>query len=150
VKRTLLLTALLAICLPLGLWGAVYGYFWRQNQLRIADAKPAVEPVLPLRAELLSNPCGTRYCSYHLRFPFDSLLGDDNVEELKSLLRLPSENDLFLIVETPSITDASLGVLMSLRTVDYYDLTKTSVSNDGLEQLSAAHPDAFVERRKKE
>jgi hypothetical protein len=145
-----LLAALLAIFLPLGVWLAVYGYAWRQDRLRMADAKPAFEPVLPLRAELLSNPCGTRYCSYYLRFPSNSLLTDDNVEQIQSLSKLPSENDLNLIVETSSITDASLGVLMSLRTIDYLDLTKTSVSNDGLEQLSAALPDAFIQRRETE
>jgi len=147
VKRTLLLGVLLAVGVPLGVWLGVWGYAWRQEQLRIADAQPAFDPVLPLRAELLSNPCGARYCSYYLRFPPDSRLCDENAEALRSLLELPSRNDLNLTIETPSITDASLGVLMSLRTIDYFDLRQTSVSNDGLERLSAAHPKAVVERR---
>ena len=147
VKRTVLIAALLAICLPLAGWLGIYGYAWRQNQLRIADAQPAFGPILPLRAELLSNPCGRRYCCYYLRFPPDTLLSDDNIAQLESLTKLPNENELSLTIEAPTITDASLQVLMSLRTVDYLDLTKSSVSDDGLMKLSATLPDTKVAHR---
>lgn len=147
MTRTLWIAVLLIICLPLVGWLAVYGHAWRQNQLRIADAQPAFDPVLPLRAELLSNPCGTRFCCYWLRFPGDSHLSDDNVAQIESLNKLPAENELSLIVETLAITDESLRVLMSLRTVDFLDLTKSGVSDDGLERLSAGLPDTVVAHR---
>jgi hypothetical protein len=147
VKRIVLIAALLAICLPLAGWLGIYGYAWRQRQLRIADAQPAFGPILPLRAELFSNPCGRRYCCYYLRFPPDTRLSDNNVAQLESLRKLPTENELSLTIETPMITDASLHVLMSLRTVDYFDLTKSSVSDNGLMQLSAALPNTKVFRR---
>jgi hypothetical protein len=85
VTRTLWIAVLLLICLPLVGWLAVYGYAWRQDRLRIADAPPAFEPVLPLRAELLANPCGRRVCCYWLRFTGDLLLSDDNVAQIESL-----------------------------------------------------------------
>jgi hypothetical protein len=144
----LLTTALLAICIPAAGWLGLYGYAWRQNRLRIADARPAFDPVLPPRVELLSTPCGTRYCSYYLRFPCDSLPSDANVGQITSLTKLPAENCLTLVIETPAITDDSLGVLKSLRNVDFLDLTKSNVSDDSLEQLAAALPDVFVIRRK--
>ncbi|MHB8974251.1 MAG: hypothetical protein ACYC3X_28525 [Pirellulaceae bacterium] len=130
MTRTLWIAVLLVICLPRVGWLAVYGYAWRQEQLRIADAQPAFDPVLPLRAELLSNPCGTRFCCDWLRFPGDSLLSDGNVAQIESLNKLPAENELSLTVETPAITDDSLRVLLSLRTVDYLDLAKSGVSKE--------------------
>lgn len=144
VTRTFWIAVLLVICLPLVGWLAVYGYVLRQEQLRIADAQPVFDPVLPLRAELLSNPCASRFCCYWLRFPSDSFLNDDNVAQLESLNKLAAENELSLVVETRAVTDKSLRVLMSLRTVDYLDLTKSGVSDDGLEQLSAGLPDTVV------
>jgi len=116
---------------------------------RDADAAAAFAPIEHLGVCVLSQPIAFhRYCRYAVEFPEASRLSDDNVSELSCLNALPSENTLDLVIATRGLTDRSLPVLKSFETLDLLDVTRTSISDGGIEELRQAFPDCIVPERK--
>jgi len=115
---------------------------------RVADATAAFAPIEPLGVYILSQPIAFhRHCRYVVEFPEASRLSDDNVTELSCLNALPQENYLELWIATPGLTDRSLPVLKSIETFDVLDVTRTSISDSGIEELRQAFPDCIVPER---
>lgn len=128
----------------LGIWS----YCQYQEQLRVRDADSAFKPLASLAPIVLSQPCGTRYCRYVLELPAQSGLNDDNAAVLQSLNSLPTPNTLDVTISTERITDASLPVLASLRSVDLLDVTKSGVTDQGISKLQTAMPNVVIPTRK--
>ena len=147
MKAKMVLVAAL-VAMPALTFLGLYGYGCYQDALRIQDAAPAFDPLEQLNPVLLSQPVfGSRYCRYVLDFPADSLLTDDNAGLLKSLNLLPQENTLDVTVRTERITDASVRIFASLRSVDLLDVTETAITEDGIAQLQGLMPSAMVSAR---
>ena len=116
---------------------------------RDADAAAAFAPIEPLGMCVFSQPIAFhRHCRYVVEFPETSRLSDDNVTGLSCLNALPEENTLDLVIATPTLTDRSLPVLKSIATLDLLDVTGTSISDGGIEELRQAFPDCIVPERK--
>ena len=96
----------------------------------------AIHPLEQLRPEYLHNGFGV----YILTFNETSQLRDANATELLTLNRLPSKYDLTLTIATPEITDASVDVLASFKTVDKLHVERSSLSRDAIRRLSRELP----------
>ncbi len=128
-------------------YAGLMGYVGYQERLRIQDAIPAFEPIEKLQPEFFSQPFGQRYCRYLIDFRAESLLSDANVDMLQSLNKLPEQNTLDISIRTARITDASLPVLASLRTLDSLDVTETALTDAGIEKLQSMLPTATIPSR---
>jgi hypothetical protein len=60
---------------------------------------------------------------------------------------LPKENTLDVIIASRAVTDASLPHLMSIDTFDLLDVTNTSISDTGINELRRCFPDALIPTR---
>jgi hypothetical protein len=145
--RRLTPVVLTSVALIVASTGTYFGCMHLAERQRINDADPAFRPLLHLRCEILSQPVGSRYCRYLLEFPPECELSDANVEELVSLNRLPKENTLDVIIASRAVTDASLPHLMSIDTFDLLDVTNTSISDTGINELRRCFPDALIPTR---
>src|SRR5688500_2496412 len=117
------------------------------EQQRFNHADPAFRPLLSLNCHIWSQPVAFhRYCRYVLEFPPESGLSDDNVIQLQFLNHLPRENQLEVIILT-RLTDRSLPRLKAINTLDLLDVTRTEISDDGINALKAAFPDVNVPAR---
>ena len=105
-------------------------------------------PLEQLEPVLLSQPFGSRYCRYVLDFPPESRLTDENADLLKSLNFLPQKNTLDVTVRTERLTDSSVPILGSLRSIDLLDVTETAISDDGIARLQSLMPSALVPARR--
>lgn len=120
-----------------------------KEQQRIGDATPAFQPIEHLGCEILSQPLAfQRFCSYVVEFPSECELSDANVHELRSLNRLPAQNDLYVGIRTKKLTDASLSHLLDISTCDTLDVTETSISDEGIEQLRQRFGDSVIRTRR--
>src|SRR6478672_911083 len=109
-RKCLLIIGLATIVVgpPAAFFGSMQ---WIAHQ-RVADAEAAFAPLLQLRPVILSQPFPFfRNCRYVVDFPAASMLSDENVSILKSVIRLPPRNELDLTIRTPAVTDASIPVL---------------------------------------
>jgi hypothetical protein len=145
MARRLLLFSLIT----LGLIAAAIAAFLATGEyvahLRFQDADPALSPLLPLRVEILSNPCGfNRYCNFIVEFPPDTKLSDENTAELVCLGKLPDQYRLDLFIRTQAVTDLSLPQLKKIRRLDGLDVTESAISNAGIAELRGAFPKASV------
>jgi hypothetical protein len=141
---------LLVVLAGLVVAAAISPFVWCsiQERRRVADAQEVFPRIEPLGCQILSNPCGGRYCSYIVEFPPETRLSDDNAAGLKTLNDLPVENDLSVIVNTSAITDNALPHLKALATLDTLDVTRTRITEEGIEALAQALPGCTVLRRK--
>jgi hypothetical protein len=115
---------------------------------RSCDADPAFLPLLPLGVSVLSNPCGfNRYCNYVVEFSPKSTLSDANAHKLRCLVQLPDEYRLDMFIRTMAVTDSSLPYLKAIRNLDGLDVTETSISDQGIDELRLALPRAEIARR---
>ena len=146
-RNPLIIAASLLLLWALG-YGALRGYSALNEHLRIRDATPAFQPIEHLRCRILSQPVGTRYCRYLVIFPAESALSDANMSELESLNLLPPKNTLDVVIETPAVSDESLAQLTSIHTFDLLDVTKSSISDEGIESLRRTMPHAQVNTRR--
>lgn len=136
---------LLLVVGPVVFYGAL-AFIERQ---RTADAEAAFAPIEHLGMRVLSQPVAFhRYCECFVEFPESSRLSDDNVSKLSCLNALPREYGLALCIATPNLSDRSLPVLKSIETLDVLDVTQTSISDRGIEELRRALPHCTVVERK--
>jgi hypothetical protein len=127
---------------------AFFGAEYWVERLRVRDATLAFEPLSPLNPEILSQPIACqRYRRYIVEFSAAGRLNDENVSTLESMNELPTENSLDVVISTPEVTDASLPVLLSLRTVDILDVKRTRISDAGIEELRKGLTETTVLRR---
>jgi len=131
--------------------GGFFGALWYIDRERVQDAGRAFDPILPLHPLILSQPIAFhRYCRYVVEFPSGCELCDARVAELTCLNSLPAESVLDVVIETPAVTDRSLACLKTINTFTTLDVTKTSISDEGIADLSSALPNVTVIRRRKE
>ena len=127
------------------------GVIFLIERQRVQDADPAFKPLVPLGAEVLCNPLPfRRHCWYVVTFPKQSKLSDANTADLVCLNRLPEKNWLVLRIRTRNVTDASLPHVKAIHKIDSLDVTGTSISDAGIEELRATFPNAHVVSRRKE
>ena len=148
--RRLAIVAIAVLVLLLVVGPAVfYGTLGFIERRRVADAEAAFAPIEHLGMRVLSQPIAFhRYCHYVVEFTENSRLSDDNVSERSSLKALPPQNDLDLRIATPNLTDRSLPALESIETLDGLDVTRTSISDRGIEELRRSLPHCLVVERK--
>ena len=148
-KRKITLILLTPFILFALFWGGGYTWCEVNDQLRIRDAEPAFRPIESLGCTILSNPHCSRYCSYMVIFPQESLLSNNNVSTLSSLNKLPAENYLDIVIETNQLTDDAISQLIAIQTIDILEVTKSGISDAGIEHLAKELPQTQVNRRKK-
>lgn len=150
-KHTIAIVSALCIGTLVAAIGGFFGAMWYIERLRDKDAAPAFRPLVPLGVSVLSNPVAFhRYCIYYAEFPSGASLCDTNICKLVSLNELPEQNELNLVIRTPRVTDASLPHLKAIRKIDFLDVTESSISDAGIEELRKAFPNStVVERRPK-
>lgn len=128
--------------------GTFYGCMHLKERQRINDADPAFLPILHLRCQILDQPVAfCRFCNYSVLFPPDCELSDANVGELQSLNELPPRNTLDVFIQTRGLTDESLPHLKAINTFDSLDVTDTSISDKGIEELRQTFPDVSIPSR---
>jgi hypothetical protein len=146
--RTIGIVALISVTVIAAPVGTFYSCMHLKERQRINDADPAFRPLLHLRCQVWSQPIAFhRYCRYVVEFPPDCDLSDATVAELRSLNRLPAENTLDVTIHTRTITDEALPHLKAIDTFDLLDVTGTSISDAGIQQLRKTRPDAIVPTR---
>lgn len=108
------------------------GYYAFVESERSGRERLAFRDLESIRCEIYSQPMPfARHCSYTVVCSAGSRLADANAERLKSLNRL-SENDVVhLVISTSKVTDDSLGLLISLKTVDVLDVRDSKISEAG-------------------
>lgn len=147
-RRTIAICTLVTLVLVSGMIGAYFFLMHYIEEQRIREAAAAFQPVEKLDCLILSNPVAfERCCCYILEFPPTSKLADSNIATLRSLNRLPSTNRLEVIIRTRKVTDNSLPVLKSITVFDALDVRETLISDEGIEELQRAFPDAYVLKR---
>lgn len=128
--------------------GTFFGCMYFKERQRIEDADRAFLPIVHLGCYTLSHPVAfCRYDDYCLEFPPDCELSDANADELRSLNRLPPRNGLFVRIHARGLTDESLPYLKAIRTFDSLDVTNTSISDEGIEELRRTLPDVDIPSR---
>lgn len=146
MKRRLIIGLLFVAFFGVAIWLSVAIPFFMAFRERGEHELNAIYPLEHLRPEYLHNGFGV----YILTFNEASDLRDENASELLTLNRLPSKYDLTLIIETPEITDASIDVLSSLRTVDKLLLQGSALSPDGIDRISLDLPAGVLSVRETE
>jgi hypothetical protein len=147
-KRSIAIAFALLIVVTTAPIAAFFGLMWYIERQRVEDADPAFRPLLPLEPVILSQPIAFhRHCRYIIIFPSDGKLSDTRVAELACLNELPAGNWLDLVIETREVTDRSIAHLKSIHTLTNLDVTKTSISNEGIAELRSALPDDTVIQR---
>ena len=143
--RTLAIVALTSVVAIVASVGTFYGCMHLKERQRIDDADTAFRPILHLRCRIYSQPIAfCRYCEYFVEFPPDCELSDANVGELRSLNQLPRRNTLGIAIHARGLTDKSLPQLKAIGTFDSLDVTDTSISDKGIEELRQTFPDLSV------
>jgi hypothetical protein len=150
LKKWLIGLAIIALLVAIAIGVA----FWRAESIerhRVADATLAFKPLeKALGCEILSSPTPfNRYCNYIVMFPPGSLLSDDNVKKLQSLTLLPKDNWLEVEISTLNITDAAIPILSELSNLKSLDVTKSAITDEGIEHLQQALAHTQVIKRKK-
>ncbi len=135
---------------------AFFGSMWYIDRQRVQDAEAAFGPLLSLEPLILSQPIAFhRCCHYIVEFPANCKLSDARVAELWCLNNLPAGkwpagNDLDLVIKSPRVTDRSIVHLKSIQTLAALDVTGSSITDAGIEELQSALPNVYVIRRKAE
>lgn len=127
---------------------AFYGCVSLNEHLRVRDAESAFRPVEHLGCEIWSQPYGSRYCRYLVEFHAGSSLNDNNIEKLASLNALPESNQLDVVIATEDVTDASISALANIETIDLLDVTRSGISDEGIERLKKELSGTLVNSRK--
>ena len=115
---------------------AVMVPFFSAMQERERHVQDSIYPLEHLKPEFLHNGFGV----YVLTFRDGSMLTDANAGELLSLNRLPDKYDLTVIIETPSVTDASIEILSQLATVDMMMVEHSGITAEGAHDLGSRLP----------
>ena len=146
--RKSLRIALILFLLIVASVGVFYGYMHLREFQRVGDAELAFRPILPLGCRIHAQPVALhRYCHYVVEFPPDCLLTDITAKDLRSLNRLPQHNTLDVTIHTRKLTNESLPYLKAVRTFDLLDVTQTSISDDGIQELRQTFPDCVIPTR---
>lgn len=128
------------------------GFFGLQSwvdRLRVRDATPAFEPLTPLNCEILSQPIAfRRHCRYLIEFSSDSSLDDSNAMTLECLNHLPVGNELDVVISTAQVTDAAIPALLLVGSIDILDVTRSGISDAGIERLQQGLSHTEVLKRK--
>ncbi|HEY2411722.1 MAG TPA: hypothetical protein VGI40_05745 [Pirellulaceae bacterium] len=147
MTKTILVLLITPVILVVLAFAAVFGTIAYNSHMRVRDATPAFEPLARLGCEFLSQPYGGRHCYYIATFGPNCSLSDSNVAELLSLNKLPSRNELDVEIKTTAVTDASVVELKRITTMDALDVTQSSITDDGIEDLRMALPGCMVVTR---
>lgn len=137
-KIAICLTAVCGIAALTGVAGLAT--LSRVLQERERDAATVFQSFEELGADLLHNGFGV----YVLRIRSDSRLSDNNVNRLLLLNDLPQDYDLTVLIETESVTDASIDTLARLTSVDSLILDKSGLTADGVDSLRSRLPAVSV------
>jgi hypothetical protein len=128
--------------------GAVVGSCLLTERQRQQEAQRVFELVPRMGGRVSSSPLPfRRYCSYLVCFPPQCGLTDQNSFDLTELNELDQENVLRLVIETMNLTDLSVPHLAAIETIDSLDVTKPSISNEGIESIRQALPNSDVRAR---
>ena len=124
-----------------GWLAAMYPIFAAMNERnRVEDE--VFMPFAELQADFLHNGFGV----FILEFRDHSLLSDSNIGKLLLLNEMPPEYELTLLIDTDAVTDASIDILASLTTVDYFIVGDSVLSPDGFATLNDRLPPRTVFR----
>ena len=133
------------------LFASFYGGMHLIEWQRVRDAESAFRPILHLGCHISSQPIAFhRYCRYIVKFPPESRLTDANAAQLRSLNRLPSENTLDVVIQSPQVTDQSLSHLKTMHPFgrfDALDVTQSAISDAGINELRKTFPTAIIVTR---
>jgi hypothetical protein len=147
-RRTIVLTVLGLASVAALAATAIFGAKLFVERQRFQDADPAFRPLAHLNARILCNPIAFhRYCYFLVDFGPDSALCDANAGDLASLNKLPAKYELRVTIRTHRISDQALPTLLEIDTFDLLDVTETTISNSGIEQLRARFPQAIILKR---
>lgn len=149
MKRRTYLIATILVVLAITPIAAFFGAMQWTARQRVADAERAFLPIIHLRPVILSQPIAFyRHCRYVVDFPPESQLTDSNISQIQSLNLLPERNTLDVTIRTRNVTDASVGILSSMKSCDLISVDDTAITDDGIEMLKSALGDAVVTRRR--
>lgn len=118
----------------------------RAESLRVADARPALEPLEALGAKIGAAPVAFhRQCWYSVFFTESSNLSDDNSDQLSNLNALPEGNSVHLAIQT--LHRQIFPALEKLRVLSRLDVRASGMSDESIAKLKQALPNTDVWER---
>lgn len=146
-KRTTLFVVLLVLVVLTPILAMVrFGVLIDRQRAR--DASAAFAPVEALGGVVrLHTVPFEKFGHYVVEFSPDAKLTDDNISQLVSLNTLPAKNTLDIVIQTTNVTDQAIPRLKAIETIDGLDVTKSSISDRGIDELRQALPETIVKER---
>jgi hypothetical protein len=146
-KRTTLFVVLLVLVVLTPILTMVWFGALIDRQ-RARDASAAFAPVEALGGAVRLHAVPfEKYGHYVVEFPRNAKLSDENISQLVSLNTLPAKNTLDIVIQTTNVTDRAIPRLKAIETIDGLDVTQSSISDRGIEELRQALPETIVKQR---